>query len=116
MCSRENNEKVRNNCDNVITKVSKETTIGQIVNSKPELRKILEGFGLHCLGCPMSQMETLDEACEAHGIDSNLLLQELNNLKDVEEGCGCGSKECTCGDDCDCTPEDNCGCDCGNEK
>lgn len=78
MCSRENNEKVRNNCDNVITKVSKETTIGQILNFKPELKTILEGFGLHCLGCPMSQMETLEEASEVHGIDLEFMLEKLN--------------------------------------
>ena len=99
-------------------KYSLNMSIGEVLAINPNSRAVLEGFGMHCIGCPMSQMETLDEACEAHGIDSNLLLQELNNLKDVEEGCGCGcgSKECTCGDDCDCTPEDNCGCDCGNEQ
>ena len=36
------------------------------------------GFGMHCLGCPMSQMETLEEAAQAHDIDLELMLQKLN--------------------------------------
>ena len=39
---------------------------------------ILQGFGMHCVHCPMSQMETLEEACEVHGIDVEELVAKLN--------------------------------------
>ena len=96
-------------------KYSLDMSIGEVLAINPKSRAVLEGFGMHCIGCPMSQMETLDEAWEAHGIDSKMLLEELNNLKE-DESCGCGYKDSTCGDDSYCTPEDNCGCDCGSQK
>ena len=69
-------KKVRNTCDNIFTKNS---TIGDVISTNPKLTKILEGFGLHCLGCPMSQMETLEQASEVHGIDLEFMLEKLNN-------------------------------------
>ena len=44
----------------------------------PEKAEILMDAGMHCLGCPASQAETLEEACEVHGIDVNELVEELN--------------------------------------
>ena len=44
----------------------------------PEKAEVLLGFGMHCLGCPASQMETIEEACEVHGIDVEEMLSELN--------------------------------------
>lgn len=71
------NEKcVRNTCDNQFTKNS---TIGEVLETKPELKVVLEGFGLHCFGCPMSQMETLEEASQVHGIDLDFMIDKLNN-------------------------------------
>ena len=100
-----------------MSKYSLDMSIGEVLSINPDARAVLEGFGMHCIGCPVSQMETLDEACEVHGIDSELLLKELNDLPEMEEkGCGCGSANCDCGDDCTWTPEDNCGCDCGSDK
>ena len=71
-------EKIRNTCDNVFTK---DTTIGEVISTNSDLTKILEGFGLHCLGCPMSQMETLEQASEVHGIDLDFMLVKLNQNK-----------------------------------
>ena len=39
---------------------------------------ILTGFGMHCVHCPMSQMETLEEAGAVHGIDVELMVSKLN--------------------------------------
>lgn len=58
-------------------KFDKDTTIGEVLKADPKLADILQGFGLHCFGCPMSQMETLGEAAEVHGLDLNFMLKKL---------------------------------------
>ena len=57
---------------------NKDTKIGEILEVAPEKAEILLEIGMHCLGCPASQMETLEEACEVHGIDVNEVLEKLN--------------------------------------
>ncbi len=57
---------------------NKDTLIGEILEKAPEKADILIEIGMHCLGCPSSQMETLEEACEVHGIDVNEVLEKLN--------------------------------------
>ena len=64
-------------------KFSKDTTIGEILEKAPEKAEILLEIGMHCLGCPASQMETLEEACEVHGIDVDELVETLN--ADIKE-------------------------------
>ena len=59
-------------------KFNKDTTIGDILEIAPEKAEILLEIGMHCLGCPASQMETIEEACEVHGVDVNELLEKLN--------------------------------------
>ena len=60
-------------------KFTKNSTIGDVINANEDNAVILQGFGMHCFGCPMSQMETLEEASEVHEFDLNLLLDKLNN-------------------------------------
>ena len=57
---------------------NKDTRIGEILEKAPEKADLLLEAGMHCLGCPASQMETLEEACEVHGIDVNELVEKLN--------------------------------------
>ena len=59
-------------------KFNKDTTIGDILEIAPEKAEILLEIGMHCLGCPASQMETIEEACDVHGVDVNELLEKLN--------------------------------------
>ena len=58
--------------------IEKTMTIGELLQTAPEKAEILLAAGMHCLGCPASQAETLAEACEVHGIDVEELLKELN--------------------------------------
>lgn len=58
--------------------IEKDTKIGEIVEKAPEKVDILLNAGMHCLGCPASQAETLEEACMVHGIDVEELLEQLN--------------------------------------
>ena len=59
-------------------KFNKDTKIGEILEVAPEKAEILLQAGMHCLGCPASQEETLEEACAVHGIDVEALVEELN--------------------------------------
>lgn len=58
--------------------IDKNTKIGDLLEKAPEKADILLEAGMHCLGCPASQAETLEEACEVHGIDVEELLEQLN--------------------------------------
>lgn len=59
-------------------KFNKDTKIGEILEVAPEKADILLSIGMHCLGCPASQAETLAEACEVHGIDVEEVVEKLN--------------------------------------
>ncbi len=58
--------------------IDKNTKIGELLEMAPEKADILLDAGMHCLGCPASQAETLEEACSVHGIDVDELVKELN--------------------------------------
>lgn len=59
-------------------KFNKDTKIGELLEVAPEKAEILMEAGMHCLGCPASQAETLEEACEVHGIDVEELVNKIN--------------------------------------
>ena len=58
--------------------INKDMTIGELLEKAPEKAELLLEVGMHCLGCPASQMETLEEACAVHGIDVNEVVEKLN--------------------------------------
>ena len=64
--------------------INKDMTIGELIEKAPEKAEILLNAGMHCLGCPASQAETIEEACDVHGIDVNDIVDELNE-EDEEE-------------------------------
>lgn len=57
--------------------INKDMTIGELLEIAPEKADILLNAGMHCLGCPASQAETIEEACEVHGIDVEELMKQL---------------------------------------
>lgn len=66
--------------------ITKDMIIGEILQVHQGVIPILMNSGMHCLGCPSSQMESLADACMVHGIDSDALVAELNDfLATVEE-------------------------------
>ena len=58
--------------------VTKEMLIGEIIQMNEKYPAILMEAGMHCLGCPAAVGESLEEACVAHGIDVDSLLEALN--------------------------------------
>ncbi len=58
--------------------ITKDTLISEILKINPNAAEILMRNGMACLGCPSSQMESLEQAAAVHGLDVNALLEELN--------------------------------------
>ena len=58
--------------------VTGQPLIGEIVNKYPEAIDVLLSIGMHCLGCPASQMESLEDACAVHGIPADQVIAAIN--------------------------------------
>ena len=63
------------------TNITANMTIGDILKEKPQLAEIFLGFGMHCISCPISLMETVEEAAMVHDVDLDFLLKKLNENK-----------------------------------
>ena len=61
-------------------KITKDMTIGEILKINQNMAGVLMAGGMHCIGCPASQGESLEEAAMVHGIDVDLLLTRLNTF------------------------------------
>ncbi len=59
-------------------KITKDMTIGEILDINPDLASVLMAGGMHCIGCPASLMESLEEAAMVHGIEADDILFQLN--------------------------------------
>ena len=59
--------------------IEKTTTIGELLKKKKKKASILLEAGMHCLGCPSAQSETIEEACDVHGINVDELLKKINS-------------------------------------
>ena len=60
--------------------ITKDTIIGDILNIAPQTAPLFMGIGMHCLGCPASRGETVEQACMVHGVDVDDLLQQVNAM------------------------------------
>ena len=58
--------------------VTKETLIGDLLQMEPETAQFLIQMGMHCLGCPASRAESLEEACMVHGVDADEMVERIN--------------------------------------
>ena len=63
-----------------MAKVTTDMLIGQLITLAPNIARILMRAGMHCLGCPSSQMESLEEAAMVHGMDADVLVQQINDF------------------------------------
>ena len=61
-----------------MAKVTKDTLIGEAIQIDQGIVPILMGAGMHCIGCPASQAESLAEAAMVHGIDADTLVNTVN--------------------------------------
>ena len=63
-----------------VEKVTPQTLIGDLVLFHPETAELLFSIGLHCLGCPSSGVETVSDAADVHGLDTEKLVSQLNDI------------------------------------
>ena len=58
--------------------ITKDTIIGEILDMDQTTAPFFLEMGMHCLGCPSSRGETVEQACMVHGVDADELVQKLN--------------------------------------
>lgn len=58
--------------------VTKKTLIGDVLDLDPETAQFFFEIGMHCLGCPHSRGESIEDACAVHGTDADALVAKLN--------------------------------------
>ena len=59
--------------------ITKNSIIGDVLDKYPNTAEIFFSIGMHCLGCPASRGETIEEACSVHGANVDELITALNN-------------------------------------
>lgn len=63
-----------------MSEITKDMTIGEILRINPNVAPVLLEIGMHCLGCPSAQAESLEEAAMVHGIDINELMKKIAEI------------------------------------
>ena len=64
--------------------ITKDTVIGDILDLDEDLAPYFLEIGMHCLGCPISRGETVEQAAAAHGVDVEEMLKRLNEFNDAK--------------------------------
>ena len=60
--------------------VTKDSIIGDVLDMAPETAQFFFAIGMHCLGCPASRGESIEQACAVHGTDADALVETINNF------------------------------------
>ncbi len=63
-----------------MAQVTKETLIGEALMMDMGIAEILMASGMHCVGCPAAQGESIEEACEVHGMNADDLIAKINEF------------------------------------
>ena len=63
-----------------MARIEKTTIIGDVLDIAPQTAPLFMAIGMHCLGCPSSRGETVEEACAVHGVDVDKLLAVVNEV------------------------------------
>lgn len=59
--------------------ITKQSIIGDILDFEPETAQFFFAIGMHCLGCPASRGESVEDACAVHGTDADALVEQIND-------------------------------------
>ena len=60
--------------------VTNKTIIGEVLDFDPETAQFFFAIGMHCLGCPASRGESIEDACAVHGTDADALIEQINTF------------------------------------
>ncbi len=63
-----------------MAQINKDMLIGELIQVDERIAPVLMSVGMHCLGCPSSQGESLEEACMVHGLNVNELVDNINAI------------------------------------
>lgn len=66
-------------------KITKESIIGDVLDFDIETAKFFFEIGMHCLGCPASRGESIEDACAVHGTDADELVGKLNEFIEAKK-------------------------------
>jgi hybrid cluster-associated redox disulfide protein len=61
-------------------RITKTTTIGQLLEQYPDMGNVLTEIGMHCIGCPSARNETLEQAAEVHDMDADELIEDIKGF------------------------------------
>ena len=61
-------------------KVTKDSIIGDVLDFAPATAQFFFEIGMHCLGCPHSRGESIEDACNVHGTDADALVNKINEF------------------------------------
>ena len=61
-------------------RIDENTTIGELLDTAPEMKDILSSMGMHCSGCPSARRETLGQAASVHDLDIDDLLEDIKGF------------------------------------
>ena len=61
-----------------MTEVTKQSTIGEILDADIDTAKFFLEMGMHCLGCPSARGESIEQACMVHDVDVDQFVQDIN--------------------------------------
>ena len=68
-----------------MTEITKDMKIGEILDANREVAPFFLEMGMHCLGCPMSRGESIEEACEVHGVKCEDIVAKINKYFEEKE-------------------------------
>ena len=66
-----------------MSEITKDMTIYEVLQINPDIAPVFFEFGMHCLGCPISRGETVEQAAAAHGVDAEVMLKRLNEFNNA---------------------------------
>lgn len=69
----------------LMNRITRETVIGDILEVDEGAAKFFMDMGMHCLGCPASRGETVEQACDVHGVDVDKFLEEINEYFTIKQ-------------------------------
>lgn len=68
-----------------MAKIERNTIIGDVLDIAPQSAPLFMAIGMHCLGCPSSRGETVEQACMVHGVDCDEFLEQVNSFLEADE-------------------------------
>ena len=66
-------------------RITGKMAIGDVVSKYPQTIEVFFEHGLHCVGCAVAQFENIEQGCQAHGIDSKKLVDDLNKAVEAKK-------------------------------